>query len=130
MNLNKIVADRLKSLRKDKNLTQTDMANLLNVTQNAIFRYESGQNEPSLSTILFYSEYFNVSIDYLLGNDHQTASPPAEKMPKDMKKYLEQSEVIFDGDVYHLDDEGREMVRQALKMAFLAAKEANKRKKK
>ena len=91
MNLNKIVADRLKSLRKDKNLTQTDMANLLNVTQNAIFRYESGQNEPSLSTILFYSEYFNVSIDYIFGKERKITSSQINKRgseKEDIKKFI------------------------------------------
>ena len=91
MNINKIVADRLKSLRKDKKLTQTDMAKLLNVTQNAIFRYESGQNEPSLSTILFYSEYFNVSIDYIFGKERKITSSQMNKRAsekEDMKEFI------------------------------------------
>lgn len=91
MNINKIVADRLKSLRKDKKLTQTDMAKLLNITQNAIFRYESGQNEPSLSTILFYSEYFNVSIDYIFGKERKITSSQMNKRAsekEDMKEFI------------------------------------------
>lgn len=122
--------NRIRELRNNKGITQTELGKILSVQKAAVSKYELGLTTPSPEILKKMSEYFNVSIDYLLGNDHQTASPPAEKMPKDMKKYLEQSEVIFDGDVYHLDDEGREMVRQALKMAFLAAKEANKRKKK
>ena len=91
MNINKIVADRLKSLRKDNKLTQTDMAKLLNVTQNAIFRYESGQNEPSLSTILFYSEYFNVSIDYIFGKERKITSSQMNKRAsekEDIKEFI------------------------------------------
>lgn len=122
--------NRIRELRNNKGITQTELGKILSVQKAAVSKYELGLTTPSPEILKKMSEYFNVSIDYLLGNDRQTASPPAEKMPKDMKKYLEQSEVIFDGDVYHLDDEGREMVRQALKMAFLAAKEANKRKKK
>lgn len=122
--------NRIRELRNNKGITQTELGKILSVQKAAVSKYELGLTTPSPEILKKMSEYFNVSIDYLLGNDRQTASPPAEKMPKDMKKYLEQSEVIFDGDIYHLDDEGREMVRQALKMAFLAAKEANKRKKK
>ncbi|AXL21828.1 XRE family transcriptional regulator [Megasphaera stantonii] len=122
--------NRIRELRNNKGITQTELGKILSVQKAAVSKYELGLTTPSPEILKKMSEYFNVSIDYLLGNDRQTASPPAEKMPKDMKKYLEQSEVIFDGDVYHLDDEGRDMVRQALKMAFLAAKEANKRKKK
>lgn len=122
--------NRIRELRTKKGITQTELGKILSVQKAAVSKYELGLTTPSPEILKKLSEYFNVSIDYLLGNDRPTASTPAEKMPKDMKKYLEQSEVIFDGDVYHLDDEGREMVRQALKMAFLAAKEANKRKKK
>lgn len=50
-------------------------------------------------------------------------------MPKDLNKFLEQSEVIFDGNTYNLDPEEKEMVMQSLKVAFYAAKKANKRKK-
>ena len=89
MNVNKVVADRFKSLRKEKKLTQTDMAKLLNVTQNAIFRYESGQNEPSLSTILFYSEYFNVSIDYIFGKERKISSSQLNKRAAD-KEYMKE----------------------------------------
>ena len=79
MDITKIVANRLKLLRKEKKLTQADMAKLLNVTQNAIFRYESGQNQPSLSTLLFYSEYFNVSIDYIFGKERKISSAQIKK---------------------------------------------------
>ena len=92
MDINKIVASRLKSLRKEKGLTQSDMAKLLNITQNAIFRYESGQNEPSLSTILFYSEYFNVSIDYIFGKERKITSSQMNKRAsekEDIKEFID-----------------------------------------
>lgn len=91
MDINKIVASRLKSLRKEKGLTQSHMAKLINITQNAIFRYESGQNEPSLSTILFYSEYFNVSIDYIFGKERKITSSQINKRSsdkEDMKEFI------------------------------------------
>ena len=50
-------------------------------------------------------------------------------MPKDLNKFLQQSEIIFDGDTYNLTDEDRDLVMKSLEVAFLAAKRANKRKK-
>lgn len=91
MTINKIVASRLKSLRKDNKLTQAEMAKLLNVTQNAIFRYESGQNEPSLSTIQFYSDYFNVSIDYIFGKERKISPNEISKRTSEkesLKKFI------------------------------------------
>lgn len=117
---------RLKALRESKGLSQEEVAKIIGVGRTTYLKYESGENKPTRK-LQELSQLFNVDANYILCMDSNTQD---EKMPKDMKKYLEQSEVIFDGDVYHLDDEGREMVRQALKMAFLAAKEANKRKKK
>ncbi len=117
---------RLKALRESKGLSQEEVAKIIGVGRTTYLKYESGENKPTRK-LQELSQLFNVDANYILCMDSNTQD---EKMPQDMKKYLEQSEVIFDGDVYHLDDEGREMVRQALKMAFLAAKEANKRKKK
>lgn len=69
MEINKIVGARLKLIRKTHNLTQKQMASLLNCSQNAIFAYENGKNEPSLKVLKFYSDYFNVSYDYLFGKN-------------------------------------------------------------
>lgn len=121
---------KLRALREESGRTQREMAELLSVNRVSYTQYENDKRTPPPDTLKKIADIFNVSVDYLLGGNPPILSAEREKMPKDMKKYLEQSEVIFDGDVYHLDDEGREMVRQALKMAFLAAKEANKRKKK
>ena len=46
-----------------------------------------------------------------------------------LNKFLQQSEIIFDGDTYNLTDEDRDSVMRSLEVAFLAAKRANKRKK-
>ena len=75
------------------------------------------------------SAFFNVSIDYLLENVNHNVPNVPMKMPKDLNKFLQQSEIIFDGDTYNLTDEERELVIKSLEVAFSAAKRANKRKK-
>lgn len=58
--------DRLKEIREDKDLKQTDIAKLLKISQAQYNRYEKGINEISMEKINILSEFYNTSIDYLL----------------------------------------------------------------
>ena len=58
---------KLKELRLSYNLTQTDLAKVLNTTQRRISYMESGKVEPDLSTLVALSNYFDVTTDYLIG---------------------------------------------------------------
>ena len=60
-------AKTIKMLRNRKNLTQTDLANLLGVTKSAISAYENGDRQPSHDAIVKMANYFNVTIDYIYG---------------------------------------------------------------
>lgn len=62
-----IFGDILKELRTDACLTQEDLALKLNITRAVLSKYELGINEPSLEFLSLVSDFFNVSIDYLLG---------------------------------------------------------------
>ncbi len=59
--------ERLKALRKERNLKQIDVANYLGVSNSAYGNYELGQREPDFATLNKLAEYFGVSVDYLLG---------------------------------------------------------------
>ena len=58
--------ERIRGLREDKDLTQTDMAKILNTSQRTISNWESGRNQPPYETRILYAMYFNVSTDYIL----------------------------------------------------------------
>lgn len=58
---------RLKALRKEKNISQLKLAMDLSMNQNTISRYETGEREADYKTLIKIADYFNVSIDYLLG---------------------------------------------------------------
>ncbi len=58
---------RLKELRKSKNISQQKLAIDLDMNQNSISRYENGDREADYATLLAFADYFNVSLDYLLG---------------------------------------------------------------
>lgn len=57
----------LKYLRLEKGLTQTELGKVLNLSQRAISHYESGQRFPDEELLNLIADYFNVSVDYLLG---------------------------------------------------------------
>ncbi len=59
--------ERLKELRIEKGLTQTQLAKELRVNQRTISNWEVGERQPDLDTLEVIAKYFNVSYDYLLG---------------------------------------------------------------
>lgn len=56
----------LKEIRKKKHLSQQKVAMDLSISREALSYYENGKREPSISMLIKMSEYFNVSIDYLI----------------------------------------------------------------
>ena len=57
---------RIKELRKKRQISQLKMAMDLNMTQNTISRYETGDREPGIRELILLADYFQVSVDYLL----------------------------------------------------------------
>lgn len=127
------IGENIKNARKKAGLTQVELAKITNLSRSYIGDIEKDRYNPSLSTLKAIAEATNQSLDKIIvlerNNLDRNNNIGTEKMPVDLKKYLEQSQIIFDGDIYNLTDEEREMVLQSLKIAFYAAKRANKRKK-
>lgn len=58
----------LKRLREEKNMTQAELGKALEISPSAIGMYEQGRRTPDIPTLKKIASYFNVSLDYLLGN--------------------------------------------------------------
>lgn len=69
-----MLATQLKKLRVDKNFTQSDMANVLGITQQAVARWENGKSEPDVTTLGWLANFFHVTTDYLLGRESESVS--------------------------------------------------------
>lgn len=67
-----VLAQRLKQLRKENKLKQEDLGNLINVTKTQISDIENGKKSTSIENLVVLAEYFNVSIDYLLGKSENS----------------------------------------------------------
>ena len=59
--------DRIRSLREDNDLTQKEIANILNMSQTGYSKYETGENDIPTKILINLAYYYNTSIDYLLG---------------------------------------------------------------
>ena len=59
---------RLRELRKSQGFTLKNVADALNTSNQVISRYELGQTEPDFATLIKIADFFNVSVDYLLGH--------------------------------------------------------------
>ena len=62
-----IFCERLKELRIEKGIGQVELANAIHVSKGIISLWENDFREPKLSNLIALAQYFNVSIDYLVG---------------------------------------------------------------
>jgi len=62
-------SDRLKELRKSKGITQKQVADFLSIAERNYRRYEAGLVDPASSTAIKLADFFEVTVDYLLGRD-------------------------------------------------------------
>ena len=57
---------KLRKLRKEKGISQLKLSMDLNMSQNSISRYETGERQADYETLIKFADYFNVSVDFLL----------------------------------------------------------------
>lgn len=62
-----LFCERLKELRKEKNISQKQLADILKTNNSSVCDWERGRAQPDIPTILKIARYFNVTTDYLLG---------------------------------------------------------------
>lgn len=63
-------AEKLRVLREQKGLSQAEVARRLNLNRITYGQYEQGKRHPDYETLIKIADYYNVSIDYLLGRQH------------------------------------------------------------
>lgn len=71
-------AENLKLLRKERNLSQEDLAELLNVSRQAVSKWEQGDGYPEVEKLLFLSKTLNISLDALMSTGIANAPKQAQ----------------------------------------------------
>ena len=63
--------EQIRTLRTARNMTQVDLAKVLNVTKQSVSNWENDNIQPSIDMLVKIASYFSVSCDYLLGIDQK-----------------------------------------------------------
>lgn len=92
-----ILSERLSALRKSKNLSQAELGKVFRLGQSTIAMYETDKRIPDPSTLKRFADYYNVSIDYLLGRtDKATLSQFDEESHLDPEAYEYRAKTLAD----------------------------------
>ena len=59
--------ERIRNLREDRDLTQPDVAKYLGMSQTGYSKYETGENDIPTQILIKLADFYNTSVDYLLG---------------------------------------------------------------
>jgi len=71
--------ERIRDLREDKDLTQKEIGNILNMSQTGYNQYEIGRNDIPTKVLIQLANFYNTSTDYLLGLTNETKPYPRIK---------------------------------------------------
>ncbi|MFR0018625.1 MAG: helix-turn-helix domain-containing protein [Paraclostridium sp.] len=100
--------ERLRNLRKEKQITIEQLANDLGSAKSTISRYENGLRDPKKDFLELLSKYFDVSVDYLLGNTDERELKQKPALDPSVKTIAAHRL----GDVGDLDDDAIEKINE------------------
>jgi len=127
--------NNLRKIRKahpDKALRSGNkIAELMNISPQYYYDLETGRGGRKLNIdhITQLTKIFKVTADEILDNQLLlTQSAKNKKALTDLAMFLDQAEIMFDGEIYHLDTEDKIKLRTALEFSFWHIKEKNKHK--
>lgn len=99
--------ERIRKLRSDAQITMDELAKALGVSKSRINMWENAGTVPKEDILVRISKYFNVSIDYLLGNDEMEGKEPDNEKLEILQRGLEK-----------LDDKELDKAKDVLKAVF------------
>lgn len=106
---------KIKTLRKEHKKTQQNIADLLNIRRSTYGEYERGKILPPMDKMKILAEYFNVSVDYLIGNVENKETEQidiSENLKKALLHLKKDHDLLFNGTP--LNNEAREILISSL----------------
>ena len=88
--------NRIRDLREDRDMRQSDLAEATGIDQRTISNYETGKTAPDAESLIILADFFDVTIDYLVGRSNYNFSSEkkktklidqVQKMLEELKKY-------------------------------------------
>ena len=131
-----VLGNKLKELRKEKKITQDELAKLMNVHKGSISNWENGYRFPEEKILLKLAELYDCSIDYLLGRTDirnpivvkksQVSYDVTKRDIKQYENFVEGAETFFMND--EIDEDDKEKLFRDISELFWKAKLINKEK--
>lgn len=107
-----MLPDRLKELRKEKGVSQADIAEYLGISKAAYGFYEAGRNMPSVDILISIAEYFAVSTDYLLARTNARSIKS--------NHFVEAAQMKNDYDkLSSLPDDDKQMIEDLIELRYM-----------
>jgi len=115
----------LKLIREQNHLTQQQMADIFAIQRPTYTRYEKGERQPDFDLVIKMAQYFNVTTDYILGNDNV---PKLTKNEKEIEQIIENTindlegtdGLMFDGKPATYEEV--EQIKDAMRLGLALAK--------
>lgn len=83
------IGNFLRELRKEKNLTQEQLADVFNVSARTVSRWETGSNMPDISIIVEIADYYDLDVREILNGERSNALPADSSSIKDIAEYAD-----------------------------------------
>ena len=112
------LGNKIKNLREKNNLSQKELAKILNIANSTLSQYESDVRVPSDDIKILIADYFNVSLDYLLGRPNKyNASKEKSKVSELEEDFPEGVSVLYRAN-QNLTPEQKEVMLRMIKATF------------
>ena len=85
---------KIKELRIKNNMSQVDLSRKLKYSRTLVSKWEKGEREPNVATLIEIAKLFNVSVDYLVGNNYETKETGQEKIINEV--LTEEQQILLD----------------------------------
>lgn len=90
-----MLAKRLRKLRKEMGISQQELADRLSISRSTLAQYEVNRRVPEFRTLTSLADFFNVSVDYLIGRDQCTLAAnrvddPMADLPPEARREIEE----------------------------------------
>lgn len=112
--------NRLKQLREERKLTLRELADIIHIDKSSLSRFENGEREPRTSVILDIANFFNVSVDYLLGvSENRNPDKDVarqESLDNILQREMEGVDFALYGEVKDLTTEQKEDLLQMVRL--------------
>jgi transcriptional regulator with XRE-family HTH domain len=118
--------DRIANLREKRGLTQEELSSKLGISRAALSHYETNRREPDYETLRNIANYFDITLDYLLGR----TTDPRTVLDQDIREFVDSLELSDDAilDKFALTIDGRKLTPEEAKrfIAFVRAERSMK----